>query len=203
MIMLYVQTSTGNLFFYLTISLIWTFSSSFSVCGLCYLTFLCRKDWDRHRMANCSCRRSEKQKLTQNTHDAVCWSEKRNRLVLIIWGVYCRSAVGHVVVSGGLVHPARGTGHLDRRHLHLRLHHGRHTETCGPAGALHQVSRRDASSCDCVTFDLWMCFVLCLQWHWDRCAGEMCVRTHAQCVGILRYWNPYDLTLTLIKIDGF
>lgn len=124
-----------------------------------YLTFLCGKDWDRHRTAVCSRRRSEKQKLTQNTHDAVCWSEKRNRLALIIRGVCCRSAVGHVVVSGGLVHSARGTGHLDRRHLHLRLRHGRHTETCGPAGALYQVSRRDASSWPC---DLWPLNVFCV-----------------------------------------
>lgn len=38
--------------------------------------------------------------------------------------------------------------------------------------------------------------VLCLQWHRDGRAGEMCVWTHAQCVGVLRYWNPYDVTLT-------
>lgn len=58
------------------------------------------------------------------------------------------------------------------------------------------MSRRDASSCDGVTFDLWTCLVLCLQWHRDGRAGEMCVWTHAQRVGLLRYGNTHDLMLT-------
>ncbi len=46
--------------------------------------------------------------------------------------------------------------------------------------------------------DLWMTFVLFLQWHGDGRAGEMRVWTHAECVCVFRYWMTSDLTLTLI-----
>lgn len=94
--------------------------------------------------------------------------------------------IRHVVVSGGFVRSARGAGGVDRCHLRLRVHHGGHTETRGPSSALHQV--RDPHRVDwagTLQRDLWPFFVS--QRHRDGSTGEMCVRNHAERVGLLRY----------------
>lgn len=59
--------------------------------------------------------------------------------------------------------------------------------------------QRPVSSCDGVTSDPWVTLILYLQWHGNGGAREMRVWTHAECVGLLRYW-VWPLTPVIFNV---